>query len=74
MDNPKPIPFFLVVTKASNMFSSWFGGWFITLFVKAEDLHVLAPVGLQSWCRILGFAMITLGLCLAAFFAALSLA
>jgi hypothetical protein len=57
-----------VVSLPLLMFFGWVGGWFIFLFVRGEDLHVSAPVDVQSRCRMVGGLMIAGSLLIAGFF------
>lgn len=51
------------------MFGCWLTGWFLVLFVRAEDLNILAPIQVQAWCRIGGALLIGAALLIATFFA-----
>ena len=51
------------------MFASWIGGWFLLLFVRGEDLHVLAPFDYQALIRVLAVALICVAVAITGFFA-----
>jgi hypothetical protein len=50
------------------MFLAWLSGWFLILFVRAEDLQVMNPSDIQSWCRAAGALLILASLLIAGFF------
>jgi hypothetical protein len=50
------------------MFIGWIGGWFLLLFVRAEDLHITAPFDFQGMTRITAVAMIGVSLLIGGFF------
>jgi len=54
---------------AAIMLVGWIGGWFITLFVKAEDLSLITSYPFQALCRFVGVSMVFIGLCSGAFLA-----
>jgi hypothetical protein len=50
------------------MFTGWVGGWFLLLFVRGEDLHVMAPFDFQGLARVIAVAMICGALAIVGFF------
>ena len=50
-------------------FIGWVGGWFLALFVKAEDLNFMTAYPYQSLCRTIAGAMIVIGVASGAFLA-----
>ena len=50
------------------MFLTWLTGWFLILFVRAEDLQIAAPADIQAWCRAVGVLLILASLLIAGFF------
>lgn len=50
------------------MFVTWLGGWFVLLFVRAEDVHVTAPVDIQAWCRVVGAVLVLVSGLIAGFY------
>lgn len=56
------------------MFVGWIGGWFLLLFVRVEDLHVMAPFDYQKLYRLIAVMLILAALAAAAFFAHSALA
>lgn len=45
----------------------WVGGWFLRLFVRAEDLHLSAPFDFQGLSRVIAALMICMALLIAGF-------
>lgn len=45
----------------------WLGGWFLMLFVRAEDLHLMAPFDFQGLNRVIAGLMIFGALLIAGF-------
>lgn len=52
----------------STMVMLWVGGWFLALFVRAEDLDLTTNFDYQTLNRIIGGFMILLALGIAGFF------
>jgi hypothetical protein len=50
------------------MLISWIAGWFLVLFVKAEDTRVLAPFDFQTLTRLTGAGLIMVGFCIGVLF------
>jgi len=50
------------------MFAGWVGGWFLLLFVRGEDLHVMAPFDFQALVRVIALALIAAALAIVGFF------
>jgi hypothetical protein len=44
-----------------TMSLAWIAGWFLLFFVRAEDLHILAPFDYQGATRVLGILLIASG-------------
>ena len=49
------------------MFIGWVGGWFLALFVRAEDLNLITSYPYESACRAIGGLMILAGIGAGAF-------
>lgn len=47
----------------------WIGGWFLMLFVRAEDLHLMAPFDFQGLNRVIAGLMIIGAILIAGFLA-----
>jgi hypothetical protein len=41
-----------------DMAIAWTAGWFITLFVRIEDLNVMTPMNYQALCWFVGSVLI----------------
>ena len=52
-----PLPFVMI--------AAWVGGWFAALFLRAEDLRVVAPINYQALYRGIAIAVIAFGSCVA---------
>ena len=50
------------------MFLGWIGGWFVLLFVRAEDLNIVSPFDYQGLTRIIAGLMIAGALVIGGFF------
>jgi hypothetical protein len=52
---------------AMYMFVGWVGGWFLGLFVKAEDLNSTTSYPFQSLCHTIAALMVLVGMLSGAF-------
>jgi hypothetical protein len=57
-----------IMNPRNFMFAGWIGGWFTLLFLRVEDLNVLAPVDYQGLCRVLSCLLIAGALTIAGFY------
>ena len=51
------------------MFVGWIGGWFLLLFVRAENLHVRSPFDYEALNRIVAAVLIFTAAVIAVFYA-----
>jgi hypothetical protein len=58
-----------VASSSIVMCVTWIAGWFLALFVRAEDQHVVAPFDFQAVVRLIGGFFVMCALAIAAFFA-----
>lgn len=56
-----------VLSLPAMMFVGWLGGWFLLLFVRAEDLHVITPFNYQALNRVIAVLLIASALGVAGF-------
>ena len=56
------------------MAAAWIGGWFILLFLRGEDLQVLAPFNYQTLIRVIAVALLSAAVAIAGFFSVSCLA
>ena len=51
------------------MFGGWIAGWFLLLFVRAEDLHVRSPFDYEALKRVVAAVLILIAAAIAVFYA-----